>query len=66
VAGLPPTPLAAAAYSLTRPSQTPSGLAYTEHVLATLLDRGLKPATAFSIHLILFNYISRSPPDCRR
>ena len=47
----------AAAYSLTRPSLAPSGLAYTEHVLATLLDRGLKPATAFSMHLILFNYI---------
>ena len=47
----------APAYSLTRPSIVPSGLAYTEHVLATLLDRGLKPATAFSMHLILFNYI---------
>jgi hypothetical protein len=35
----------------------PSGLAYTEHVLATLLDRGLKPATAFSINLILFNFV---------
>lgn len=47
----------APAYSLTRPSLVPSGLAYTEHVLATLLDRGLQPATAFSMHLILFNYI---------
>jgi AcrR family transcriptional regulator len=47
----------APAYSLTRPSLVPSGLAYTEHVLATLLDRGLRPATAFSMHLILFNYI---------
>jgi Tetracyclin repressor-like, C-terminal domain len=35
----------------------PSGLGYTEHVLATLLAGGLKPATAFSLHLILFNYI---------
>ena len=47
----------APAYSLTRPSLVASGLAYTEHVLATLLDRGLSPATAFSMHLILFNYI---------
>lgn len=47
----------APAYSLTRPSLAPSGLAYTEQVLVTLLDRGLKPATAFSMHLILFNYI---------
>jgi DNA-binding transcriptional regulator YhcF (GntR family) len=47
----------APAYSLTRPSLAPSGLAYTEHVLATLLDRGLKPAAAFAMHLILFNYI---------
>jgi AcrR family transcriptional regulator len=47
----------APAYSLTRPSLVPSGLAYTEQMLATLLDRGLKPATAFSMHLILFNYI---------
>jgi AcrR family transcriptional regulator len=37
----------APAYSLTRPSLA----------LATLLDRGLKPATAFSMQLILFNYI---------
>jgi len=47
----------APAYSLTRPLIVPSGLAYTEHVLATLLDRALKPATAFSMHLILFNYV---------
>jgi AcrR family transcriptional regulator len=47
----------APAYSLTRPSLVASGLAYTEHVLATLLDRGLQPATAFSMHLILFNYV---------
>jgi AcrR family transcriptional regulator len=50
-------PWLAPAYSLTRPLIVPSGLAYTEHVLATLLDRGLKPATAFSMHLILFNYV---------
>jgi hypothetical protein len=25
-------------------------------MLATLFDRGLRPATAFSMHLILFNY----------
>lgn len=47
----------APAYSLTRPSLVASGLAYTEHVLATLLDRGVPPATAFSMHLILFNYV---------
>lgn len=47
----------APAYSLTRPLIVPSGLAYTEHILATLLHRGLKPATAFSAHLILFNYV---------
>ncbi len=47
----------APAYSLTRPLVVPSGLAYSEHVLATLLDRGLKPATAFSMHLILFNFV---------
>jgi DNA-binding transcriptional regulator YhcF (GntR family) len=47
----------APAYSLTRPLVVPSGLAYTEHVLATLLDRGLKPATAFSMNLILFNFV---------
>ena len=47
----------APAYSLTRPSLVPSGLGYTEHVLATLLAGGLKPASAFSLHLILFNYI---------
>jgi AcrR family transcriptional regulator len=44
-------------YSLTRPLVVPSGLAYTEHVLATLLSRGVQPATAFAMHLILFNYI---------
>jgi len=47
----------APAYSLTRPMVVPSGLAYTERVLATLLDRGLKPETAFSMHLILFNFV---------
>jgi AcrR family transcriptional regulator len=50
-------PWLAPAYSLTRPLVVPSGLAYTERVLATLLGRGLQPATAFSMHLILFNYI---------
>jgi AcrR family transcriptional regulator len=50
-------PWLAAAYSLTRPLIVPSGLGYSEHVLATLLDRGLQPATGFSMHLILFNYI---------
>ena len=50
-------PWLAPAYSLTRPLVVPSGLPYTEHVLATLLDRVLKPATAFSMHLILFNYV---------
>jgi AcrR family transcriptional regulator len=50
-------PWLAPAYSLTRPLVVPSGLAYTEHVLATLLDSGLKPATAFSMHLILFNFV---------
>jgi AcrR family transcriptional regulator len=47
----------APAYSVTRPLAVPSGLAYTEHVLGTLLDRGLKPATAFSMSLILFNFV---------
>jgi AcrR family transcriptional regulator len=47
----------APAYSLTRPLIVRSGLAYTEHVLSTLLDHGWPPATAFSLHLILFNYI---------
>jgi AcrR family transcriptional regulator len=47
----------APAYSLTRPLVAASGLAYTEHVLATLLSREVQPATAFSMHLILFNYI---------
>jgi DNA-binding transcriptional regulator YhcF (GntR family) len=47
----------APAYSLTRPLVVPSGLAYTEHVLATLLDRGMKPAAAFSMNLILFNFV---------
>jgi DNA-binding transcriptional regulator YhcF (GntR family) len=50
-------PWLAPAYSLTRPLVLPSGLAYSEHVLAALLDRGLKPATAFSVHLILFNFV---------
>jgi AcrR family transcriptional regulator len=50
-------PWLAPAYSLTRPLVAPSGLAYTERVLATLLDRGLEPATAFSMHLILFNFV---------
>ena len=50
-------PWLAPAYSLTRPLIVPSGLPYSEHVLATLLDRGLMPATAFSMHLILFNYV---------
>lgn len=50
-------PWLAPAYSLTRPLIVPSGLAYTEQVLAALLDRGLQPATAFSMHLILFNYV---------
>jgi AcrR family transcriptional regulator len=47
----------APAYSLTRPSLAPSGLAYTERVLAALLGLGVKPTNAFSMHLILFNYI---------
>jgi AcrR family transcriptional regulator len=47
----------APAYSLTRPLVVPSGLAYTEHVLATLLARGLQPATAFSMNLILFSFV---------
>jgi DNA-binding transcriptional regulator YhcF (GntR family) len=47
----------APAYSLTRPLVVPSGLAYTERVLAALLDRGLQPTTAFSMHLILFNFV---------
>jgi DNA-binding transcriptional regulator YhcF (GntR family) len=47
----------APAYSLTRPLVVPSGLTYTEHVLSTLLDGGLKPVTAFSVHLILFSYV---------
>ena len=47
----------APAYSLTRPLIVPSGLAYTEQVLATLLDRGLRPATSFSMSLILFNFV---------
>jgi len=47
----------APAYSVTRPLIVPSGLGYSERVLATLLDRGLKPATAFSMHLILFNFV---------
>jgi AcrR family transcriptional regulator len=47
----------APAYSLTRPLVVPSGLAYSEQVLAALLDQGLKPATAFSMHLILFNFV---------
>ncbi len=47
----------APAYSLTRPLVVPSGLTYTEQVLATLLDRGLKPATSFSMSLILFNFV---------
>ena len=47
----------APAYSLTRPLVVPSGLAYTEHVLATLLGRGLQPATAFSMNLILFSFV---------
>jgi len=50
-------PWLAPAYSLTRPLIVPSGLPYSESVLATLLDRGIKPATAFSMHLILFNFI---------
>jgi AcrR family transcriptional regulator len=50
-------PWLAPAYSLTRPLIVPSGLGYSERVLATLLDRGLKPATAFSMHLILFNFV---------
>ena len=50
-------PWLAPAYSLTRPLIVPSGLAYSERVLAALLDRGLKPATAFSMHLILFNFV---------
>jgi DNA-binding transcriptional regulator YhcF (GntR family) len=50
-------PWLAPAYSLTRPLVVPSGLAYTEQVLATLLDRGLRPATAFSMNLILFNFV---------
>jgi DNA-binding transcriptional regulator YhcF (GntR family) len=47
----------APAYSLTRPLVVPNGLAYTEHVLATLLGRGLQPATAFSMNLILFSFV---------
>ena len=50
-------PWLAPAYSLTRPLIVPSGLPYSESVLATLLDRRVKPATAFSMHLILFNFV---------
>jgi DNA-binding transcriptional regulator YhcF (GntR family) len=47
----------APAYSLTRPLVVPSGLAYTEQVLGTLLDRGLEPDMSFSMNLILFNFV---------
>ena len=50
-------PWLAPAMSLTRPQLVPSALAYTEWVLEALDGRGLDTATAFTVHIMLFNYV---------
>jgi DNA-binding transcriptional regulator YhcF (GntR family) len=50
-------PWLAPAMSLTRPQLVPSALIYTEWVLEALDGRGLDPATAFTVHIMLFNYV---------
>jgi DNA-binding transcriptional regulator YhcF (GntR family) len=47
----------APAMSLTRPQLVPSALLYTEWVLTALDGRGLDTATAFTVHIMLFNYV---------
>jgi DNA-binding transcriptional regulator YhcF (GntR family) len=50
-------PWLAPAMSLTRPQLVPSALAYTEWVLEALDGRGLDTTTAFTVHIMLFNYV---------
>jgi DNA-binding transcriptional regulator YhcF (GntR family) len=50
-------PWLAQAMSLTRPQPVPSALAYTEWVLGALDRRGLDTVTAFTVHIMLFNYV---------
>ncbi|MHA6620193.1 TetR/AcrR family transcriptional regulator C-terminal domain-containing protein [Pseudonocardia sp. DLS-67] len=50
-------PWLAAAMSLTRPQPVPSALAYTEWALGALHGHGLDTTTAFTVHLLLFNYV---------
>ncbi len=50
-------PWLAPAMSLTRPQLVPSALAYTEWALAALDGRGLDPAGAFNVHIMLFSYV---------
>jgi DNA-binding transcriptional regulator YhcF (GntR family) len=50
-------PWLAPAMSLTRPQLVPSALAYTEWVLEALDGRGLDTPTAFTVHIMLFNYV---------
>jgi DNA-binding transcriptional regulator YhcF (GntR family) len=50
-------PWLAPAMSLTRPQPVPSALAYTEWVLGALHRRALDTTTAFTVHIMLFNYV---------
>ncbi|MGK5637512.1 TetR/AcrR family transcriptional regulator C-terminal domain-containing protein [Streptomyces sp. URMC 126] len=50
-------PWLAPALSVARPQLVPSALPFTEWVLGALDGRGLDPATVFSTHLTLINYI---------
>ena len=50
-------PWLAQAMSLTRPQPVPSALAYTEWVLGALDRRELDTITAFTVHIMLFNYV---------
>jgi hypothetical protein len=43
--------------SVTRPQMVAGALAYTEWVLAALDGHGVDPATMFTTHLTLFNYV---------
>ncbi|WP_152366042.1 TetR/AcrR family transcriptional regulator C-terminal domain-containing protein [Microlunatus speluncae] len=43
---------------LTRPLAAPSLLAYSELMLAALLDRGLDPITAFDLNVLLYNFVT--------
>ncbi len=50
-------PWLAPALSVTRPQPIAGGLAYTEWVLAALVDSGLDMSTVFTAHITMVNYV---------